>query len=95
MQLLRDEEKNKILQQERGISFEDIQIYIDNWDIVDIIDHYNQIKYPHQQLILVNIKDYIYAIPCVIQSDWSFFLKTIYPSRDYTKLYLSKPQSWL
>jgi hypothetical protein len=38
-------------------------------------------------VLLVRINDYVYAVPTVIKEE-EFFLKTIYPSRKYTDLYL-------
>jgi len=39
--------------------------------------------------MLVAINDYVYAVPYVEDSE-KIFLKTVFPSRKYTKLYLKK-----
>ena len=80
-------EKNKILKKKRKISFEQIVMHVENGDVIDIIDHPNKTKYPNQQVLIVNINEYLYAIPFVQQNEIRF-LKTIIPSRKLTKLYL-------
>ncbi len=40
-----DEVKNELLKLEREISFDDIQVAIDDGQLLDIIDHPNQEKY--------------------------------------------------
>ena len=85
-----DEEKNDILKKQRWVSFEDIKIIIKNDDIIDIYEeHYNKDKYPNQKIIFVNIKNYIYIVP-FIEDKEEIFLKTIIPSRKYTKIFLNK-----
>ena len=83
-----DEEKNDFLKKERGISFEEIVLYISEGNVVDILEHPNKEKYPNQNVYLVNIENYIYAVPFVenIEED-IVFLKTAYASRKYTKEY--------
>jgi len=82
-------EKNKKLKPERDISFEEIVFCIENSALVDIIDHPNQQKYKGQKMYLVNVNEYVHVIPFV-ESDDEIFLKTIYPSREYTKIYLKE-----
>jgi hypothetical protein len=87
MELLWDNIKNRWLKENRSISFEAIAVAIESNKILDILKHPNNDKYPDQLLILVNINDYVYVVPAVIQSD-GYFLKTIFPSRKYTDEYL-------
>ncbi len=47
----------------------------------------NNDKYPHQQIIIVNISEYAYLVP-FIQEEKGKFLKTIIPSRKATNHYL-------
>ncbi len=79
-----DQEKNKILKDTRGISFEDVEDAILNDKIIDIIPHHNQEKYPHQEIMIIEINDYTYYVPFVLDKD-KIFLKTIIPSRKYNK----------
>lgn len=82
-----DEEKNAKLKVERDISFEDIVMAIDKGGLLDIIEHHNPDKHPHQKMFVVNIANYVYVAPFV-EDEEKYFLKTIYPSRKLTKKYL-------
>ena len=79
-----DQEKNILLQKTRGVSFEDVEDAILNDKIIDIVPHHNQEKYPHQEIIIIEIKGYIYYVPFVLDEE-KIFLKTIIPSRKYNK----------
>lgn len=80
-------EKNKQLKLQRGIGFEQIVLHIEKGDILEIVNHPNNDKYPHQQIIIVNISEYAYLVP-FIQEEKGMFLKTIIPSRKVTNHYL-------
>ena len=47
-------------------------------------------KYLGQKIFIVEIKNYVYAIPFIQKKENWFFLKTIFPSRKLTKKYLLK-----
>jgi len=80
-------DKNRLLIEERGVSFEDVLYCIQNGYLVDELEHRNREKYPNQRIFVVNIDEYIYLVPFVESSD-VLFLKTIIPSRKATKQYL-------
>ena len=82
-----DPEKNALLQEERGISFEEIVLNIELGNEVDIFEHPNQDKYPGQRISVVVVEKYAYLVPFVESSD-EIFLKTIIPSRKATKEYV-------
>ena len=84
-----DDEKNRELVSERGISFEEVVAYIESGHLLDTIQHPNQKKYPNQKVHIVNVNSYIYLVPFVIENEF-IFLKTIIPSRKFTKLYLGE-----
>jgi uncharacterized DUF497 family protein len=87
-----DNEKNDFLRKERHISFEEIVLCISEGSIVDIIEHSNKEKYPRQKVYLVKRDHYIYAVPFIkVEDNGVIFLKTIFPSRKYTRKYL---QNW-
>jgi len=79
--------KNLLLKETRGISFEQVVMHIEQGDLVDIIQHPNSEKYSNQKILIVNINNYICLVPFV-ENDNKRFLKTIIPSRKYTKKYL-------
>lgn len=57
--------------------------------LLDILDHPNRKKYAHQKIYIVEISEYVYFIPSV-EDEEKIFLKTIIPSRKYTKKYIEK-----
>lgn len=87
------EEKNQLLKATRGIGFEDVIEAIRGGGLLADITHSNP-KFPHQKVYMVKIKDYVYAVPYVINNPKKeIFLKTIYPSRALTKKYLKERRS--
>ena len=84
-----NEEKNRLLKEERGVSFEEIVTHILQGDLLLIKEHQNQERYPGQQTFIVRMDDYVYLVPFVREDDVTF-LKTIYPSRKETRHYLRR-----
>ncbi len=82
-----DNEKNKELITDRGISFEEVVFSIMHDGLLDVIEHTNKSKYPNQNMFIVNIDEYVFLVPFV-EEDEAVFLKTIVPSRKMTKKYL-------
>jgi uncharacterized DUF497 family protein len=80
-------EKNLKLKAERGISFEQVVMHIEKGDILDILEHPNQNKYPDQQILVVEINNYACLVPFIRDAE-GLFLKTIIPSRKATRHYL-------
>ncbi len=62
-------------------------MHFERGDILDVVQHPNQEKYPNQQLIVVDIDNYAYLIPFV-EDENGKYLKTIIPSRKATRDYL-------
>ena len=84
-------EKNKLLQVERDISFEDVVFHISIGGILDTFEHPNQERYPGQQIHVIEIEEYAYLV-AFVESEDEVFLKTIIPSRKATKTYLGGPK---
>jgi len=82
-----DNQKNEKLKVERGISFQQIVMHIERGDVLDLVAHPNQKKYPGQLIIVVEINEYAYLVPFVESSEGKF-LKTIIPSRKATRHFL-------
>jgi hypothetical protein len=80
-------EKNHQLIVERDKSFEEVIFHIENGGLLDDISHPNAVAYPHQKIFVVEIDYYAYLVPYV-ETDDEIFLKTVIPSRKFTKLYL-------
>jgi len=84
-----DNDKNEQLKRERGISFEQIVLLILNGRILDILEHTNKTKYGDQKLYVIDVDDYAYIVPFEDRKGVRF-LKTIFPSRKYTRKYLRR-----
>ena len=87
--ILWDEEKNSLLKQSRGIYFERVAVFLEQKQVLDVIDHPDQTKYPGQKVAIVEVDGYAYLVPYVPHKD-GIFLKTIIPSRKATKQYLER-----
>jgi len=81
-----DAHKNTILQKERGVSFEQIIILIENGNVIAVKPHHNQKKYQNQHIAEILAGDYICLVPFVVDGN-KVFLKTVYLSRKATKSY--------
>ena len=71
--------KNERLKLVRGASFEEIIAS----ELIAVKHHP---KREDQDILLFKHKNYIWIVPYVEDTDY-IFLKTLYPSRKYTKLY--------
>ena len=84
-----NEDKNKWIKHERGVSFEQVVFCIENGKLIDIIKHPNQKKYKGQRFYVVDIDNYVFIVPYV-ESENEIYLKTVFPSKKYTKIYLHR-----
>jgi hypothetical protein len=80
-------DKNQQLIVERRVSFEAAIFHIGHGGLLDDIAHANASDYPNQRIFVICIRAYVYLIPYV-ESEDEIFLKTIIPSRKFTKLYI-------
>ena len=71
--------KSERLKRTRGMSFDEII----QSKLVAIKRHPAK---ENQDLMLFELRDYIWVVPFVEEKDY-IFLKTLYPSRKFTKLY--------
>ena len=78
------ERKNIHLREERGVSFEEIVFHVENGDLLEVVKHPNQERYPGQRIFVVAVASYAYLVPFV-ESEDEVFLKTIIPSRRATR----------
>lgn len=77
-------QKNEHLKAERGISFEEIVLAVEEGGLRDIVVHPNQRRYRGQVVLVVLCRSYVYLVPSV-EDDAHYFLKTIIPSRKATR----------
>lgn len=84
------EEKDIILKATRNVSFRDVIDAYKNGKRLANIENRDK-KYINQRLLVVNIAGYAFVSPYVIDKQKKrFFLKTVYPSRKFTKKYLGR-----
>lgn len=81
------EGKNEKLKKERRVSFEEVLVAVSEGRVLDILKHPNQEKYHDQKVLVVEINDYAYLVPCA-EDEQKIFLKTIIPNSRATKKYL-------
>ncbi len=81
-------EKSLSLKAERGVSFEEVLSAISQGGLITVMDHPNRVRYGHQKMLVVRIRDYAYLVPYV-ESKNEIFLKSIVPSRKATRDFLS------
>ena len=81
-------EKNDVLKDERGVSFESMVVAIEGGGLLDVLAHPNEQKYPRQRVLVIAHDSYAYLVPFVEEEDY-FFLKTVIPSRKATRDYLN------
>jgi uncharacterized DUF497 family protein len=82
-----DPTKNDRLKAERGISFEEIVLAVEEGGLRDLLIHPNQRRYPGQVVLVVAYREYAYLVPSV-EEEGHYFPKTIIPSRKATRDYL-------
>jgi len=71
--------KSERLKRTRGVSFEEIV----SSELIDVKRHPNR---EGQNIVLFKYRGYIWVVPYVEEKKY-IFLKTLFPSRKYTKLY--------
>ena len=77
------DEKNKELQTERNLSFEAVVVALEQGKLIDIVPNSSS-HHPHQNVLVVEIDDYLVLVPFVENED-KVFLKTAFRSRKVTK----------
>ena len=86
-----DKEKDRLLRIKRKIGFLEIIDAIESDKVLKSVSNPNKKKFPNQKMMLISIKRYVYVVPYV-ENENEVFLKTIYPSRKYTKKLKVKQQ---
>lgn len=84
-------DKAKMLEQDEargGVTFEDCVIAITSGKVLDIIKNPSS-NHANQSIFVLNINGYAYSVPFVETAD-EIFLKTLFPSRKLTAVYLRK-----
>jgi len=81
-------DKNLLLKETRGICFDDVADLIKGGKTLVNINHKSRVN---QRIFIIKFKGYAYGVPYTLDRKRKIvFLKTVYPSRDFTKKYLLK-----
>ena len=84
MDIMWDTEKNNWLTLNRSISFEEIADKILDNDYIQILENPTR---DNQQYFIMNIKDYTWVVPFIIDEEERIILKTAFKSRKFHKKY--------
>lgn len=82
-----DEDKNNRLKLDRKISFEEISEKILNEEYINILENPSR---KDQSIFIIELNQYIYAVPFIIDQEDNIILKTAYPSRKLHKRFGGK-----
>jgi len=80
-----DDDKNQKLQNERGISFDEISEIILRKEYLDILENPSGSS---QQIFVIKFNNYIYSVPFILDSQLNIILKTAFSSRKLNKKYM-------
>jgi hypothetical protein len=72
-----------------NIGFEECVVALEAGKLLDVAPNPSG-NHASQKMFVLNIDNYAYCVPFV-ESDTEIFLKTVFPSRKYTALYLEDP----
>jgi len=85
MDFIYDENKNQILFDTRGLTFEQaIEIISEEGVLLDF-QHPNFEKFPNQRIMVISLNNYPHCIPYVMDGE-KFVLKTIFKDRRFKYL---------
>ena len=90
MQILWDNEKNKKLIAERGLSMDIFASLILKKKYLAVLKNPSR---KEQKVFVIFWQDYTYAVPFIIDKEQNIILKTVFPSRKYHKLYGGKNEN--
>jgi hypothetical protein len=68
------------------VGFEACVVALESGKLLDVAPNPSS-NHPSQKMYVLNIDNYAYCVPFV-ETDTEIFLKTVFPSRKYTALYL-------
>jgi hypothetical protein len=77
-------EKDQWLRKTRDVSFREISDHLLSGNCIDILENPSR---PEQNVFVLKMRDYIWAVPFAVEEDKSIFLKTAYPSRKLFRRY--------
>jgi hypothetical protein len=82
---LNAEENDTLKKRRRKVSFEAIVLHIERGDVLAIMEHPNQDRFPGQNIFIININDYAYLVPFVEGSEEVFLTLLFQTIRQLTR----------
>jgi uncharacterized DUF497 family protein len=82
--IIYDTKKAQALKLERNIDIDEIVELIIDKKYLDILEHP---KRGNQQIFILSYKDYIHVVPFVVDKNNDIVIKTVFPSRNFQKIY--------
>jgi hypothetical protein len=79
-----NDEKDRWLIRNRGVSLKAIADKIVSGEYTDILENPSRAE---QYVFIIDVENYTWAVPFIIEEDETIFLKTAYPSRKFHKRY--------
>lgn len=74
---------------DRGnIGFQECVLALENGKMIADLPNPSS-RYPHQRMFVLDINNYAFVVPYLLGED-EVFLKTVFPSRKYTAIYLKE-----
>ena len=90
MQILWDDEKNRKLIADRGLSLETFASLILEKKYLAILKNPSRME---QKIFVVPYRNYTYVVPFIVDKGQNIVLKTVFPSRKYHKIYGEKDEN--
>ena len=87
MQIIWDDEKDRTLIKERGLSLETFASLILKKEYCAILKNPSRME---QKIFIIPLQNYTYVVPFVIDKNQNIVLKTVFPSRKYHRIYGGK-----
>jgi len=87
MDIVWDQDKNNWLKTERDISFEEISEIILKQQYIDILENPTR---PDQLYFILNLRNYTWVVPFLVDQNDNIVLKTAFMSRKDHKVYNDK-----
>lgn len=84
-----NDEKNGELRERYWFGFERVLVALQDGGLLMDRTHPNVERYGHQRQLIVEIDHYAWVVPFV-EDEGRYFLKTMFPSRKATRLYLGR-----
>ena len=85
--IIYDENKARYLRLMRNIEIDEIIELVIEKKYLDILEHPRR---KNQKIFIIPYNDYIHAAPFVVDEDDNIIIKTVFPSRNFQRIYMKE-----